>query len=305
MEVYRVVSHPVIEATTGNLIIAEPEGRYFLKEKSQGAYLVLQEAEMAQCMGDLVKVCPAQFPVYHSSTPTCVNAMFQGNITLAKLKCQWKIAVGQMSDMWVWNEYNSSWMYGLPQKTRVHLQCRNDGGFETKESTLLGVGQLSVAPGCSLWTTQYRLLPISEGNKTVMRSSWEDPTPKAVPTLNLTTGKWDEADFQEAFKSLQGVKEEGPEFNSGIWADWWELRREVQRVQMRREERVKRYLGGSLFVVGTIISLGIAGGVWLWRRKLAPKAKGTEKEDIERGAPEVEQTTSSPPTKKIHFPTQL
>lgn len=306
MEVYRVIPRPVQEGITGRLVVAETEGPYYFYDRAQGSYAILQEEDLQRCKGDYFRVCPAQIPVYHNGTPSCVHAVFLQNLSLVTQRCRWKMSSQNVQDTWIWDRHQERWAYGLPKSTRLHIQCRDDGGMGNYEKTISGGGHLELPAGCSVWTPEYRLYPMSTRNRTHMGMRWNGIHLQQAAEVKLTLGEPSEAtEWKEEIKEL--LKEEESSMSSSLetWRRWSELDRAVYQLQQHKRRRAQLQWGGGVVGVLVLTILALLIG-WRFRKRTRTTDNQLQQLDIALresiegpAAPEGELCST---LRRIHYP---
>lgn len=282
MQLYEVVPHPVREEQTGRMVVAKPEGRYLLVNELQGTYAILQERDFNRCRRSQVWICPADVPIYHATVPSCVFANYRKDAEKTRTSCRWDLAVYGASSVWIWDESWRAWHYSIDRGTRLHIQCRDDGGLRATEEVVSGAGVLTIPAGCTAWTPEYRLLPTDVRGESKHSLTWvwvnvSRTEPVALQDEGSPTGLHI---LQELEELEEEIKKEKRPTQDDVWIAWESLRQAV------RDRRRRTILAWS-FGTGTTVFLGVVLGAACWiakktTRHTPPSAQGTPSSGTDR-----------------------
>lgn len=265
MTLYEVVSRPILEATSKRLVIARPEGAYFLVGGNTSSYTFLQPHLLQECRRGRVSVCPALVPIYGRKTPSCILGHFLWLEEMIREQCQWELALQSKTSMWIWDHYQEQWHYSLSNRTRVQVLCRDVGALQAEEQELQGSGSLRVPEGCTIWTPQYRLWPMAEDGSLREERNWTWLHVRLTEPYQLTTpSDTDASDLQDALLALDQLR--GTATTGDRWVPWLDV---VERLEAAKRERSTQavWIAAVWTLFGTIGVAAALGGLLLAIRR--------------------------------------
>lgn len=158
-ELLQVIAVPVIDRQSSLKVRYNVHKDYFLVSDDRSSYAEPPETFQLNCRPGPVHVCPAEYPVFARSHPTCLSSLFFSNMDMARKLCGRNVIAEQYQDAWEWDEYNQQWIYSLANTTKILSQCQVGDRVTVTEIVLNGTGELKARRRCQLTTKEYRLLP--------------------------------------------------------------------------------------------------------------------------------------------------
>lgn len=300
MVAYEIVSRPVLEQGTKRPVKAKSEGDFLLV--NEDAYVLLSRTDWTRCRTGKFTVCPAANPVYHWTTKSCVMAMFLADQVGIRSTCEWEIGLAQSNDTWIWDDYQEVWHFNVWSSERVQILCRRVGSSQTKEEVISGSGSLRIPEGCTLWTPNYRLLPMAEDYQTGTEADWKWLEVNPVePICLLDNITMDDGIVEKVVQELADMHKIEEHSRDGGWTAWTAINSHLYR---RREEQEfeERWHLALLVSTGLILltaTIGIAIG-WILKRRHANSEdfdESTSTRPRQRGVqPDMEVTVSTGPS---------
>lgn len=282
LEMYEVVSLPIPDEQNRTMA-AVLESPYYLTSRSGKGYALLQHRDFGLCRKSQIWICPATIPLYHDSTPSCTHNSFKGEGRTQDL-CKWRVAVSKPPATWIRNEEEDCWHYSLAEPTRVHIVCRGPATLESREELLMGAGTLWLAPGCSAWTTEYRLFTETKRGETHWALNRTQFMYNKTKPLHLpSASQFDDTEWEAVLADLHKMTEgsqNGSSSDLKDWVEWQDLRMQLMDLRERRREATRRQLltWGALLGVGIPLAcLGLYCCVSRRRRRDTENARESDR----------------------------
>lgn len=257
-DLYRVRPVPVVIPDTHLPSVVQLEEEHFAVSQDGELYALLSDADLQSCRKGELLICPAGVPLFERHRPTCVSALYFGDVEDVKKLCAWTVLLAPHRPILFQDPESKTWTYSLASRARTITTCRGGG---VAEDYLQGVGTLSLAAGCAIRADGFRLLPTSEGEMSVtLKRRFESITLAQTPLSTLSSTR---PHLEEAGKLLLDEGEAG----RGHWgAEETRLGALLFRVeQLDRWSQTKRAIGwGGSGVAG--VSLLVVLFVVVWRR---------------------------------------
>lgn len=162
--------HVMIQTRTTQLLVMED--REFFAE--------VGEEELSLCAKKTLWICPVSFALIGRDVPSCMMELVLGVSDQRSPWCAFQVVKEDFPPYWLWYAPESTWIYSLPKSTRWTSYCRDHGPGSTNERTLVGVGIVRAARGCTMRSQHYQLLPNSQGatrwnlhHQIIPKQDWE------------------------------------------------------------------------------------------------------------------------------------
>jgi hypothetical protein len=160
MTLYRVEPLPTFYTLIKRPIQIETETTYFAVTENRQYYALLKEVDVEKCEHGLITICEANFPLIHKRVPSCMSALYFGQINVAYTLCRKLILQENFKPVWIYaKNKNAFWVYSLPAPTRVTKTCKVNGTTKSNDMMLTGAGILQENTNCQYFSEAFILLP--------------------------------------------------------------------------------------------------------------------------------------------------
>jgi len=133
---------------------------YFAINQLQRTHLTLTEADVTECRGEHIKICPANRAVYNSEVNSCALSLYLQSAH-AREVCRRTVTTRRVFPKL--ERHGPLVLYYLTEPTRLHLQCQRNHSWHADTMTLDGGGVLQNAESCYLTMPGLQLYPTLRG----------------------------------------------------------------------------------------------------------------------------------------------
>jgi hypothetical protein len=158
-ELYRMVVLPtrILNNTYAQYDIGKD---YLAINLLQRTHLTLTEADVTECKGEQIMICPANRAVYNSETDSCAWSLYL-QFARAREVCRRTVTTRRVIPRL--ERHGSLVLYYLTEPTRLHMRCQRNHSWHADTVTLDGVGVLQNAESCYLTMPGLQLYPTLRG----------------------------------------------------------------------------------------------------------------------------------------------
>lgn len=214
-------------------------------------------ADWRQCIPGSPTLCSAPKRLRPLYPHSCATALFLNSSRAGEL-CEWTIWDGELAEMWTPFTTSHTWVYHLPQNSRLTEQCRENQNPTTQVYTLQGVGLYHHRDGCTLHTKDGILLPRSV---TTSRHTVELGVGYVLPSRQhqLPQLHWSGENIIEAVNELAKLRPAGDD-------NWVPLSQVPEWIQGQRLKKAAWISIPSVFVTLVLVYV-----VYRWHRRYSCK----------------------------------
>jgi hypothetical protein len=158
-ELYKIVVLPtrILNNTYAQYDIGKD---YFAINLLQRTHLTLTEADVTECRGEQIMICPANRAVYNSEVNSCTWSLYLQSEQAREL-CRRTVTTRHVFPRL--ERLGSLVLYYLTEPTHLYLQCQQNHSWHADTMTLDGGGVLQNAESCYLNIPGLQLYPTLRG----------------------------------------------------------------------------------------------------------------------------------------------
>jgi hypothetical protein len=197
-EMYRALVYP---RNIGNstYVSFQVNAQFLAVSVAQQQYFTMSEGTLQRCIGEQIKMCPADIGVSSVGSPSCLMAIY---LQLPSVRVLCTRVVSTQLPTPKLERHESLVIYYMPTETLAQVKCPTGEGWETSTFTLHGIGMLESVQHCYVSAGQIQLNAEVTG-----QSEFQGKLPKVIVPAHLPVTSQEETEILSTLTETESLEE--------------------------------------------------------------------------------------------------